>query len=217
VSQDLLEIAPEPGRELRDGIADLTRIHDETVRTRDSALRTEIQIGHTLLAAKERVRHGGFGEWLEAHTEGFFSELAAQDYLKLAREQGRVEEIRQPNPQRAADLSVREALRALASPRRKGLGQGAAPNDPSPAAGTTPAPTAAPSQGSSEGQSGGPRNQTGVATFVHRCSPPMLHRTSPRARGRPRPTLRETKKARLSTDPVLPRTRGLRRSRSVPG
>jgi hypothetical protein len=122
---DLLAIEPELGQEIRDGVDEMIRLHKEDLRIRENALETAIRLGHNLIAAKGRVGHGKFGKWIKAHTNDFFSDRTAQVCMRLAREEGRVEELRQSNPQRVADLSIRQTLRALAGPRPKASRGGA--------------------------------------------------------------------------------------------
>ena len=65
-----------------------------------------IRAGELLIAAKRRVPHGGWGQWVKANFPG--SERTAQNYMRLAR-----------NPQRVADLpSIRDAVARLTAPKR---------------------------------------------------------------------------------------------------
>jgi hypothetical protein len=76
---------------------------------RDS-LQHALIAGRLLTEAKAQVPHGEWLDWLRTNFDG--SERAAQGYMRLARE---------PNPQRVADTSLRQALQALANRRRRRL------------------------------------------------------------------------------------------------
>ena len=67
-----------------------------------------IEIGRRLLEAKQCLRHGQWGEWLEKEAE--FSERTAQNFMRIAREY--------PNPQTVAVLgnSMSKALALLTLP-----------------------------------------------------------------------------------------------------
>ena len=77
--------------------------HRQCEVARKSGLQHAIKAGAHLIEAKSRCRHGDWLPWLAANFEG--SERLAQAYMKVA-----------ANPQRVADLSFRNALKALAAP-----------------------------------------------------------------------------------------------------
>lgn len=63
--------------------------------------------GELLTEAKGKVGHGGWGDWLAENVP--FSERTARNYMKLHKSFASLI----PNRQRAADLSMREAMRLL--------------------------------------------------------------------------------------------------------
>jgi hypothetical protein len=67
--------------------------------------------GELLLAAKAQVPHGDWADWLHTHCD--VSERSAQKYMQLARNRVAFE----ANAPATADLTMDEALRALAKPR----------------------------------------------------------------------------------------------------
>lgn len=87
----------------------IVREHKLCVASYRYGLRHAIVCGRLLIEAKAQVPHGEWLDWLRANFNA--SERAAQGYMRLARE---------PNPQRVADMSVRNALEELADPRKPG-------------------------------------------------------------------------------------------------
>lgn len=75
-----------------------------------SSVKHAIRCGEMLAEKKAALKHGEWLPWLEQNFEG--SERTAQTYMKLHRERTALE----ANPQHAADLSLRDALRELATP-----------------------------------------------------------------------------------------------------
>jgi hypothetical protein len=75
--------------------------------------RHAIECGRLLLEAKETVQHGGWDAWVREHC--VFSPRTAQLYVKVFRH---VEDD-PANPQRVADLSLREASQLVAKSRSK--------------------------------------------------------------------------------------------------
>jgi hypothetical protein len=101
--------------ELAIGLGDLAdRINHEHEGC-ETALRAglahAIEAGLLLIEAKGRIEHGGWLPWVGAN--GRFSERTAQSYMQVSR---RAAELGWSDPQRAADLSYREALAMLAKP-----------------------------------------------------------------------------------------------------
>jgi hypothetical protein len=86
---------------------EINREHGVCVASYRDCLRHAIICGRLLIEAKAQVSHGEWLDWLCGNFDG--SERAAQGYMRLARE---------PNPQRIADMSLREALQAVAKPRK---------------------------------------------------------------------------------------------------
>jgi hypothetical protein len=76
-----------------------------------AALERARQAGQLLLEAKAQCRHGEWLPWLSANVR--LSERTAQGYMRLAVEWERL----QANPQRVADLPLRDALALLAEPQ----------------------------------------------------------------------------------------------------
>jgi hypothetical protein len=89
-------------------ITDLIRAaHYSAHAAAKSAIAHAIHAGELLLQAKAQLPHGSFGPWLR---ENFaFSERAARGYMQLAG-------LDEANRQRVADLSLRQALDAIAEP-----------------------------------------------------------------------------------------------------
>jgi hypothetical protein len=61
-----------------------------------------------LQEAKNKIKHGEWSKWLKLNCPNIPARTAT-DYMKLAEQQARIS----PNRQRAADLSIRGALRAI--------------------------------------------------------------------------------------------------------
>lgn len=91
--------------------AQINAAHDMASRSAQAAITHAIAVGEGLIEAKSLVDHG---QWLPWLTENFdFSERTAQDYMRLAKHRDEV----QSNPQRVADLPIREALKAIRKAR----------------------------------------------------------------------------------------------------
>jgi hypothetical protein len=92
-----------------------TRINEEH-RACDEALREglrhAVNAGELLIEAKSLCPYGAWGVWLEENFEG--SDRTARAYMRVARELPALEEGKR---QRVADLSFRDALAELSSPR----------------------------------------------------------------------------------------------------
>ncbi|MCE9591712.1 MAG: DUF3102 domain-containing protein [Planctomycetes bacterium] len=73
-----------------------------------------IEAGNLLLAAKAKIGHGGFGDFLRRHFDG--SETTAQTYMRLARDQ---KVLGDAKTRRVGDLSIRAAMRSIASATRQ--------------------------------------------------------------------------------------------------
>lgn len=76
-----------------------------------SAVELAIEAGQQLNAAKEQVPHGQWEVWLTDNVEA--APRTAQAYMRLARE---VPLLPDEEAQRVADLPLREAMKAIATP-----------------------------------------------------------------------------------------------------
>lgn len=167
-------------------------VEDAAARTLEHA----IECGRLLATAKDRVGHGEWLRWLGDNFDG--SERTARDYMRLHEHADR---LGGANRQRAADLSIRAALRELAPPREKpgsdddrlgrmfpGLKAGTTPNpaagtpDHEPAPDTPPAPaarTTPPPPASAQPQPAGAETVDADAQVLHdppAALDPELHR-----------------------------------------
>ena len=92
--------------------ADINAAHRACEAAGRAAVRHAVDAGRLLLAAKAALPHGGWLPWLRAELE--CSERTAQLYMRLARGWP---VLAGENPQRVADVSLREAARLLSGPR----------------------------------------------------------------------------------------------------
>ena len=85
------------------------------IREAETAARTAVELaieaGQQLNAAKEHVPHGQWESWLAENVEA--APRTAQAYMRLARQ---VPLLPAEEAQRVADLPLREAMRAIATP-----------------------------------------------------------------------------------------------------
>lgn len=98
-------------------VAEINRLHRDVEGHARSMLDSALECGRLLTAAKDALPHGAWLSWLADNFDG--SERTAQDYMRLHQHNAEIREIRAGNPQRVADLSLRAALRGLASPRER--------------------------------------------------------------------------------------------------
>lgn len=92
----------------------IQRHHDEAQRCAGEAVEHARQAGEALLKAKAEIGHGKFQEWFQA--AGFtFSDRAARGYMRVARELPKLPEEKR---QRVADLSLRDAMKAISKPAK---------------------------------------------------------------------------------------------------
>ncbi|MBK8690277.1 MAG: DUF3102 domain-containing protein [Betaproteobacteria bacterium] len=82
--------------------------HDAARRCASEAVAHAIKAGEMLLQVKAALPHGAFGPWLAANVE--FSDRTARGYMQLAG-------LDEAKRQRVADLSLREAMVAIADQR----------------------------------------------------------------------------------------------------
>ena len=98
---------------------DLPMLAGEIIRTnqlveesKNKAIHYAIECGAALIEAKSLCKHGEWGVWLKNNCS--VSERTTQIYMKLATEYPLLENS---NPQRVADLSIREAIKLLSEPK----------------------------------------------------------------------------------------------------
>jgi len=89
--------------------AGINESHVLAMQHANKAIEHAFRCGDLLIEAKAKVPHGQWLPWLRQNVD--FSERSVQVYMRIAQRLGR-------NPQRAADLSLRDALREIQSPRR---------------------------------------------------------------------------------------------------
>ena len=94
------------GRNQPPAAQDIDELAAEILDLKAQAGNAILDIGRKLIAAKELVPHGEWGDWLRDKVE--FSERTAQNFMRLAREWS--------NPHAVADLGARKALMLLALP-----------------------------------------------------------------------------------------------------
>ena len=98
---------------LQDLAQAIAQEHQAAVGAARSAVKHALKCGELLLEAKATIGHGGWLAWVE--TNCTFGQRTAQGYMRLARELPRLDEA---NAQRVADLSLRDALAAVATDTR---------------------------------------------------------------------------------------------------
>ena len=87
--------------------ASITAEHEAAQAAARDAVAHAICAGELLIEAKAALKHGEFGAWLAANVT--FSERTARGYMRLAG-------LDEAKRQRVANMSLRGALRALATP-----------------------------------------------------------------------------------------------------
>ena len=103
------DLVPGQQDELSALAARINEEHEQCLSAARASLAHALEAGRLLTEAKSCVAHGGWLPWLQANCH--FSERTAQLYLRVwkARKQ-----LAEGNPQRVADLSLREAVALLA-------------------------------------------------------------------------------------------------------
>ena len=91
----------------------ISREHEAAVNAAREGLQHARRAGALLLEAKGQCAHGEWLPWV--HERCAFSERTAQVYMRIARQWPELE-----NPQRVADLPLRQAVALLAEPREAG-------------------------------------------------------------------------------------------------
>jgi hypothetical protein len=81
--------------------------HEKACMAARATVEHAIRVGELLIEAKQLVQHGYWGDWLHMHCD--LSERSAQSYMRLAHHRA--------NPQLSADLTIDDALKALAKPK----------------------------------------------------------------------------------------------------
>jgi hypothetical protein len=111
---DIVE-APVAVKDLKTLANEIRIAHAAAGNTAQNFLEHILTAGDGLIEARKQVKHGEWGAWLKrecALPERDLSERTAQAYMQIARGRAALE----ANPQRAADLSLRGALRLLQPP-----------------------------------------------------------------------------------------------------
>lgn len=98
-------------------VDEINRRHREVEQHARATLESAIECGRLLTAAKESLPHGEWLPWLSENFDG--SERTAQTYMRLHEHGDDILAARDGNPQRVADLSLRAALRDIATPRER--------------------------------------------------------------------------------------------------
>ena len=97
---------------ISDSLTELaTRIneaYEAVASAQKGTLEYAIKTGELLQEAKNKVKHGEWSKWLELNCPNIPARTAT-DYMKLAEQHAHIG----PNRQRAADLSIRSALRSI--------------------------------------------------------------------------------------------------------
>jgi Protein of unknown function (DUF3102) len=88
--------------------ARINEAYEAVASAQKGTLEYAIKTGELLQEAKNRLKHGEWSNWLELNCPNIPARTAT-DYMKLAEHQSRLD----PNRQRATDLSIRGALRAV--------------------------------------------------------------------------------------------------------
>lgn len=94
-------------------VKDIESAHERAIGAATTAVAAARRVGELLLQAKPLVSHGGWLQWLAAERAAgniTFSDRTAQAYMRLAG----------ADPQRVADLPLREAMRLIAAPAKPG-------------------------------------------------------------------------------------------------
>jgi hypothetical protein len=86
----------------------INEAHEAVTSAQKGTLEYAIKTGELLQEAKNKLKHGGWSKWRELNCPNIPARTAT-DYMQLAEHQSRLG----PNRQRAADLSIRGALRAI--------------------------------------------------------------------------------------------------------
>lgn len=89
----------------------INEAHGRAVEHAGKALDHALECGRMLLEAKRAIPHGGWLPWLRENVS--FSERTAQAYMRLAERPAAIERMRAEGE----NLSVRDALKKLATPR----------------------------------------------------------------------------------------------------
>jgi hypothetical protein len=99
-------------------ITQINAAHDAVVESGKSSLTNAIRAGELLVSAKECVEHGEWTQWLADNCPNI-SEETARLYMRLAKNEDKIEKAAEQNGNAVADLSVRGAAK-LISKKREG-------------------------------------------------------------------------------------------------
>ena len=87
-------------------ITQINAAHDAVVESGKSSLTNAIRAGELLVSAKECVEHGEWTQWLADNCPNL-SEETARLYMRLAKNEDKIEAAAEQNGNAVADLSVR--------------------------------------------------------------------------------------------------------------
>lgn len=92
----------------------INKLHEQVLEHAEAAVSCACRADELLIEQKKLVGRGGWLEWLAENVQ--FSERTARNFVRLARELPKLEG---EDRQRVADLSIRDALAALATDTNK--------------------------------------------------------------------------------------------------
>lgn len=115
-----LAIAPPP-QPVSPTLAELTthaqRAHDEAECAVQTAVMKSIEAGKALNAIKEQLPHGHFEDYVAEHFS--FTMRTAQNNMRLAKQEAKLLELLETKAKYGSHLTMKEALRFLATLRDK--------------------------------------------------------------------------------------------------
>ena len=100
-------------------ITQINAAHDAVVESGKSSLTNAIRAGELLVSAKECVEHGEWTQWLADNCPDI-SEETARLYMRLAKNENKIEDAAEQNGNAVADLSVRGAAKLISKKREGG-------------------------------------------------------------------------------------------------
>jgi hypothetical protein len=95
-------------------VKEINRIHAEIVENAQAQVQRGIECGVMLKEVRDNIKFGDWEDWLAKHCPEI-SERTARVYLRLAKNSDKLETLAAENGSTAADLSMRGALRLLAT------------------------------------------------------------------------------------------------------
>lgn len=93
---------------------EINQEHQAFRRAFKATFRSALRAGDLLNEAKAQAGHGNWTAWVEENCE--FSDRTARDYMRLANNRDKVEEMLGKTAE-SADLSIKEVLRELSAPK----------------------------------------------------------------------------------------------------